>query len=113
MWEECIKHIMKCIEERDKDLPSFEKLHRNEDDIDFILWSYYEFGEVMEGRPKELPDKYKGFEIKCSNCGQRVKLEQYFNQNESLGIDIYELRDGGLGIVCDNCGNEILDLEYH
>ena len=46
MWEECIKHIMECIEERDKDLPSFEKLHINEDDIDFILWSYYEFGEV-------------------------------------------------------------------
>ena len=113
MWEECIKHIMNCLKERDKDLPDFEKLNINEDDIDFILWSYYEFGEAMEGRPKELPDKYKGFEIKCSNCGKRIKLEQCFNQKESQEIDIYEMRDGGIGFVCNNCGNEILDCNYY
>lgn len=43
MWDECIKHIMECIEERDKDLPSCEKLDITEDDIDFILWLYHEF----------------------------------------------------------------------
>ena len=113
MWDECIKHIMECIEKRNKDLSSFEKLHINEDDIDFILWSYHKFRETMEDKSKELPDKHKGFEIKCNNCGQRVELEQYFNQNEYDSIDIYELNYSGIGIVCNNCGNEILDLEYH
>lgn len=88
MWDEMLEHILTCIKEYKKDLDI------NKNDIEFIMDSYFEYGEGTCGRPKELSqdlkDEFYKFRVRCCNCGREIELGQYFKENQDYeGIDIY------------------------
>ena len=97
MWDEMLEHVMACLKEYNKDL------YISMNDIEFILDSYFEYGEGICGRPQELSqdlkDEFYKFRIRCCNCGKEIILGQHFKEGDMINIS-------GTKITCE-CGNEI------